>query len=157
MTDRSILVAGQKVDHLRNTRHEAGRASKLLSQARGRTVPVTGALVFVATEQITIRSRPLDVLISTEGSIVRALKKLKPQMHPDQVAAIVDVAVRDRTWSSKPAAPVQPGLLAEFAELVCMENVARWIRVAWVLTAFAVLLGAIAPLVMSVFARILQI
>ena len=141
VADRRILVAGQKVDHLRNTRHEASRASKLLSQARGRTVPVTGALVFVATEQITIRSRPTDVLISTEGTIVRALKKLKPQIHPDEVAAIAEVSVRDSTWSSKPAAPVQPGLLAEFAELVRVEQVSRRIRIAWLLGFGAVLLA----------------
>lgn len=145
VADRRILVAGQKVDHLRNTRHEASRASKLLSQARGRTVPVTGALVFVATEQITIRSRPTDVLISTEGSILRALKKLKPQIHPDEVAAIVDVAARDSTWSSKPGAPVQPGLVVEFAELVRVENVSRRTRLVWLLVLMTALLVVAVP------------
>ena len=156
VADRRILVAGQKVDHLRNTRHEASRASKLLSQARGRTVPVTGALVFVATEQITIRSRPTDVLISTEGSIVRALKKLKPQIHPDEVAAIADVAARNSTWSSKPAAAVQSELVAEFAELVLVENVSRRIRLAWLLVALAALSGIGVPTVLGILAQLLQ-
>ena len=156
VADNRILVAGQKVDHLRNVRFEAARASTLLSRARGRTVPVTGALVFVATEQITFRSRPADVLILTEGTLVRALKKLKPQIHPDEVAAIADVAARDTTWSSNPAAAVRHGLVAEFAELVRVENVSRRIRVAWLLLLMGAVVAIGLPVVMSSFTSLLR-
>ena len=149
VADHRILVAGQKVDHLRNARSEASRASRALSLARGRTVPVSAALVFVGVDEVTIRSRPRDVHIWTERSLLRHLKKLKPQLHPDEVAAIVTVAVRDSTWSSKSAAPVQPGLIAEFAELVRVENVSRRIRIGWLLGLVAVVLAVGAPLILG--------
>lgn len=149
--DHRILVGGQKVDHLRNARFEALRASKLLSQAHARTVTVTGAIVFVATGEITIRSKPSDVLILTEGSLVRSLKKLKPQLHPDEVAAITDVAIRPSTWSSKPAPPLRPSQFDEFAELVRVENTARRVRIAWLLAAVVAVLGIALPLVFAAF------
>jgi hypothetical protein len=149
VADQRILVAGQKVDHLRNARYEASRASKLLSRARGRTVPVSAALVFVATDDITFKTRPRDVHIWTERSLLRHLKRLKPHLHPDEVAAIVDVAVRDSTWSSKPAAPVQHALFAEFAELVRVEDVSRRIRIAWLLALLVVVLGLTGPVLLA--------
>jgi hypothetical protein len=156
VADQRILVAGQKVDHLRNARYEASRATKALSAARGRTVPVTAALVFVAIDDITFKSRPRDVHIWTDRTLLRHLKKLKPQLHPDEVAAIVDVAVRDSTWSSKPAAPVQHALFAEFAELVRVENVSRRIRIAWLLGLLAGLLGIALPVLLGAWASVLS-
>jgi hypothetical protein len=155
VADQRILVSGQKVDHLRNARYEASQASKLLSRARGRTVTVSAALVFVATDDITFKTRPRDVHIWTERSLLRHLKRLKPHLHPDEVAAIVDVAMRDSTWSSKPAAPVQHALFAEFAELVRVENSARHIRIAWLLVFLAAALGLTLPLVMNSLTQLL--
>jgi hypothetical protein len=155
VADQRILVSGQKVDHLRNARYEASRASKLLSRARGRTVPVSAALVFVAVDDITFKTRPRDVHIWTERSLLRHLKKLKPQLHPDEVAAIVDVAVRDSTWSSKPTAPVQLGLLAEFADLVRVEGVSWRIRIAWLLALLVAALVLGVPLLMGLLSSIL--
>lgn len=156
IADHRILVAGQKVDHLRNTRFEASRASKLLSRALGHTVQVTGALVFVATEQITMRAHPADVLILTEGSLVRSFKKLKPRLQLDEVAAIANVAVRGSTWSTNLAAPVQHELFAEFVELVRVENSARLVRIAWLLVAMAAVLGLGVPLILNVVIQQIQ-
>lgn len=45
--ERMLMVAGQKTDHLRNSRYEAKRASKLLSAATG--IPVEAHPILAVT------------------------------------------------------------------------------------------------------------
>lgn len=155
VADYRILVSGHKVDHLRNARAEASRATKLISRALGRTAPVTPALVFVETGEITIRSRPADVMVLTERGLVRALKKLPPRLSADQVRSIEDVAVRPSTWNEKTVPIVQHALLDEFAALARAEDSARLVRAAW-LVAFAVGVFSVGiPLAMNVLRDLL--
>ena len=105
--------------------------------------------MFVAVEQITTRSDPRDVYIWTEGTLVRALKRLKPRLQPDEVAAIVDVAVRHSTWSAKSADPVELALFAEFADLERVENRARWVRLLWPVSIGIVALVVLAPVLLD--------
>ena len=141
--DQRILVAGEKVDHLRNARAEAVRASKLISRALGRTVPVSAALVFVAVAEITTRSKPRDVHIFTERNLLRSLRKLKPTMTLEAVAAITEVAIRPSTWTSRPVAPVRHSLLDDFAAPQREEIAAVWVRRGWWIgSSFAALIAA---------------
>ncbi len=59
--DGRVLVAGQKVDHLRNSRSERIRVKRILELATRTSVPVEAMLVFVGAESTTFRQRPRDV------------------------------------------------------------------------------------------------
>lgn len=61
-----IRVDGHRTDYLRNSRHEADRASRLLTDACGFPVFVKGALVFLTgtlIPDVTIKQAPEDVAI----------------------------------------------------------------------------------------------
>jgi hypothetical protein len=61
-----IRVDGHRTDYLRNSRHEADRASRLLTDACGFPVFVKGALVFLTgtlIPDVTIKQAPQDVAI----------------------------------------------------------------------------------------------
>jgi len=150
VADYRILVSGQKVEHLGNARSEASRASKLLSRALGRTVPVTPVLVFVETGEVTIRSRLSDVMVLTERNLVSGLTKLPARISADHAIAIEDVAELASTWSVKPPALVHDSALADFTALVRVENSALRTRLLWLagVGAFALLMGV--PLAVNV-------
>ncbi len=61
--ERMLMVSGQKTDHLRNSRHEAKRASKLLSAATGMHVDAHPILAIVDPAGFTFKQRPKDVSI----------------------------------------------------------------------------------------------
>ena len=155
VADYRILVSGQKVEHLRNARSEASRASKLISRALGRTVAVTPALVFVDPGEVTIRSRPKDVMVLTERGLVRALKKLPTRLSEDQVITIGEVAARPSTWGEKPAPALRPEILDAFADLVRTENSARGVRLLWLIVMAVSVLSVGVPTVMNLLREML--
>jgi len=57
VAERSFLVNGQRTNYLRNARHEAARASRLLSKACAMDVAVEPVIVVLAAE-LTIKAPP---------------------------------------------------------------------------------------------------
>jgi len=101
VSPRQVRVNGQPVPYLRNSRHEATRAERLLSEAAGFPVIVKPVLVFLTgtlIPDVTIKQRPDDVLILDRMDIPRAFKRAPERLTPETVQAIFDVARRSSTW-----------------------------------------------------------
>lgn len=129
--EKMLLVAGQKTDHLRNARHEAQRAARLLSEVVGVPVAVTPMLVLVGTSSITVRQRPADVVVLTDGHLLRWLARRPAVLAPSGIAAILAAAADARCWRRNPDCAVDAAQLAEFEQLVAEVEQARTRRLSW--------------------------
>ncbi|MFI7583534.1 nuclease-related domain-containing protein [Kocuria sp. M1N1S27] len=130
--ERAILVGGHKQHYLTHARHEAARASKLLSDAAGEVVSVTPVLVLIQPKQLTIKQHPADVKVVTERALLRWLTRRRPVLDPERVARIVAAAVVPGTWHHSPAPAEDPVMLQQrFAELRASVRSARIRRDLW--------------------------
>jgi hypothetical protein len=95
---RALRINGFKQDYIRNSQHEAARATRLLTAAVGRPIVVTPLIVMVGISQLNYgRQRP-DVDVVIARGIVRNLRRRRKILSPDAVAEIADVASRRGTW-----------------------------------------------------------
>jgi len=95
-----ILVNGQRTDHLRNADFEATRAAKVLGEAAHQTVEVTPVLAIVGAKSIQIKERPARVEVLRAEALVRRLERSPQILTPEDVTALVRVAVLPATWGS---------------------------------------------------------
>jgi len=144
--ERTLMVSGQKTDHLRNSRHEAKRASKLLSAATGMQVDAHPILAIVDLASFTFKERPKDICIMDARALPRWLRRLQPTLNPNEVQRIASAATASRTWHPSADLTIDPLYLERFRALDS-EVVKAWrVRLLWT-AAFA--MGAIV-LVVSV-------
>ena len=103
----ALTLGGKSVDYLRQSRQEAARASRLLSQATGHQVPVQPAIVFVRAPRVTIRrGGPADVaVLASPRSLRRWLCRQQSVLPPSEVEAIYQAARRPSNWQSRPHPP----------------------------------------------------
>jgi hypothetical protein len=97
----TVLVDGHRQPYLRNSRHEAERASRLLTEGCGFPVPVKAALVFLTgtlIPDVTIKQAPEGVAILDRTDIPRAFRRTKPTLTNNQVADVFAQARRSTTW-----------------------------------------------------------
>lgn len=97
VADKAFMVSGQKTNYLRNSRHEAARASKLLTAACGFNVQVEPIIVVIAAE-LTIKAQPTDVHVVARKRIGKWLERRPATLSPVAVEAIYEMARRDSTW-----------------------------------------------------------
>ena len=97
VAEKAFMVSGQKTNYLRNSRHEAARASKLLTAACGFDVQVEPIIVVIAAE-LTIKAQPADVHVVPRKRIGKWLERRPPALSPAAVTAIYEMARRDTTW-----------------------------------------------------------
>lgn len=97
VAERSFLVNGQRTDYLRNARHEASRASRLLSAACGWDVAVEPVIVVLAA-QLTIKAQPDGVHVVARRQIARWLLRRPTRLDPGAADRIFDQARRDIVW-----------------------------------------------------------
>jgi hypothetical protein len=94
----ALRINGFKQHYIRNSLHEAARASKLLTSAVGRPIDVTPLIVMVGISELNYGGRKPEVDIVTSRGIVRNLRRRRRTLTPDVVAEIADVASRRGTW-----------------------------------------------------------
>lgn len=95
----TLMVNGYKQPYVRNSRHEAARASRLLSAATGIPVTAHAVIVLVDPRTITIRSAPADVTITTRHRLRGWATSLPTILSPEQVEAIFNQARRSTVWT----------------------------------------------------------
>ncbi len=100
VAEKAFMVSGQKTNYLRNSRHEAARASKLLTTACGFDVQVESIIVVIAAE-LTIRAQPTDVHVVARKRIGKWLERRPATLAPSAVEAIYEMARRDTTWRAR--------------------------------------------------------
>ncbi|EPR76270.1 hypothetical protein ADILRU_1404 [Leifsonia rubra CMS 76R] len=136
--ERMLMVAGQKTDHLRNSRHEAKRAAKLLTAATGLPVEVHPIVVIVDPASFTVKQRPKDVSVMDARTLPRWLERRKALLDPKTVQRISDTAIDSRTWHVAADLTIDPTYLDRFYALNREVNQARIVRMLW---ALAVMIG----------------
>jgi hypothetical protein len=94
-----LMVNGQRQPYVRNSRHEAQRAARVLSTAIGGSVGVRGAVVLVGVRELTVKSAPEDVAVLYRESLVRWLRRQPVVLDEPQVNRIYELARRPETWT----------------------------------------------------------
>ncbi|MGH3384389.1 MAG: nuclease-related domain-containing protein [Nocardioidaceae bacterium] len=93
-----VMVNGQRLPYVRNSRHEAARASRLLSAACGFDVPVRGVVVLVGTRDVTVKRKPGDIHIVERRRLTRWLRSRNGLLDATALDAVHDAARRAATW-----------------------------------------------------------
>jgi hypothetical protein len=96
----TFMVNGARQPYIRNSRHEAVRAGRLLSQACGFPVEARGVIAVIDPRNFTIKEQPADVAVTTRVQLSRWLARQPQVLDPDQVDAIFGIARRSSTWSA---------------------------------------------------------
>ncbi len=94
----TLMINGQRQPYIRNSRHEAARATRLLTAACGFPVFVTGLVVPVGADDITIKTAPADVHVVNRMRLGRWLRARPEVLTDAQIEAIFDAARCSTTW-----------------------------------------------------------
>jgi hypothetical protein len=94
----TFMVNGQRQPYVRNSRHEAERASKLLAAATGRPVVVTGVVVIVGADDVVIKQAPDDVHVVNRMRLVKWLQARPDAFDETTIEAAFQAARRSTTW-----------------------------------------------------------
>ena len=94
----AFLVNGQRQPYVRNSRHEAARAARLLTAAAGIPTRVEGVIVPVRVRSLKIKTMPADVSIVPRRQVAAWLAH-RPRLLDDQtIAVLFEAARRLSTW-----------------------------------------------------------
>lgn len=97
----TFMVNGQRVPYVRNSRHEAKRAGRLLSEQAGFPVTVLGVIAMMGAHKgFKIKQQPEDgaVVIVQRRRIAQYVQGLPRRLTDREIEAIYDVARRSTTW-----------------------------------------------------------
>ncbi|MFW5472761.1 nuclease-related domain-containing protein [Knoellia sp. CPCC 206450] len=94
----TFMVNGSRQPYVRNARHEAERASRVLSEACGFTVHVQGLVVTVNAKSVTVKSQPDGVAVVPRMQLASWLRR-HGDLHTDEIVErVYEVARRSTTW-----------------------------------------------------------
>lgn len=93
----TVKVNGLRHAYIRNSRHEAERANRLLSDACGFDVPVTPLIVTVGARELTIKEHPAGVHILSRRLLRRWLQR-RPDVFTAHADVVFEQARRSSTW-----------------------------------------------------------
>jgi hypothetical protein len=95
----TFMVNGHRQPYVRNARHEARRASRLLSAAVDSSVEVSGVIAVVGAHKgFTVKTQPEDVHVVTRKEIAAWLGRMPRRLGDQRVNTIVRAARRSDTW-----------------------------------------------------------
>lgn len=97
----TFIVNGQRVPYVRNSRHEAARASRLLTQHAGFPVDVVGLIAVVGAHRgFTVKQQPRDgaVVVVARRQLPGYLQGLPARFDVRRLEAIGEGARRSTTW-----------------------------------------------------------
>jgi hypothetical protein len=97
----TFMVNGQRVPYIRNSRYEANRAGRLLTEQVGFPVAVRGVIAVVGAHKgFKIKKQPEDgaVVIVQRRRISQYVRQLPNRLTAREIDAIYDVARRSTTW-----------------------------------------------------------
>lgn len=94
----TFLVDGHKQPYVRNARHEATRAAKLLTDATGCPVHVEGLIVTVNADDVTVKTQPDGVSVVPRMQVTKWLLRHGDILTGEQVDVVYAVARRSSTW-----------------------------------------------------------
>ncbi len=99
--DETVLINGQRVHHVRNSRFETDRVARILSELMGYDVPVTGLVLVVHQRDFAVREQPRDgrVRVMTPRDAVGWIRRQPDCLPFGQVMNLYEWARRSTTWA----------------------------------------------------------
>ncbi|HWH01051.1 MAG TPA: hypothetical protein VNV66_17455, partial [Pilimelia sp.] len=97
-----VQINGRRPPYVAEARREAKRASKALSAAIGRTIPVFPVLTFVGTGAISAHGLPRDCLVANYRELDRLLVAGGARISPSTAEKLAEVARDPATWMNGP-------------------------------------------------------
>jgi hypothetical protein len=94
----TFMVNGHRQPYIRNSRHEAKRAARLLSASCGFLVEVAGVVVPVRAADVAVKKAPDDVFVVPRAKVARWLRRRPEVLRADAIEAIFATARRSTTW-----------------------------------------------------------
>jgi len=94
----TFLVNGHHHPYVRNSRHEAPRAARLLAEASGLPVVAAAVIVPVGVDHLTVKTPPTDVAVVDVTRLTAYLRHLPPVLTEQDIEAIFAAARRSTTW-----------------------------------------------------------
>jgi hypothetical protein len=94
----TFMVNGSRQPYIRNSRHEAARAAKLLTAACGFPVHVEGLVVTVNAADVVIKQQPDGVHVTWRNNLAKWLIRHGDIYTSGTIDAIFDAARRSTTW-----------------------------------------------------------
>jgi len=95
-----VYQNGYRTHFVRNSRHEAERASRLLTASVGRPVEVQAVLAIIADEWVNTGT-PKGVFVGSPRGVKRWLAQRPPELTSTEVTAIAAAAAKPTTWQPK--------------------------------------------------------
>ena len=94
----TFMVNGVRQPYIRNSRHEASRASRLLTSACGVQVEVIGVVVPVGAKALTIKTPPVDVHVVGRRRLRAWLRRREQVLDDATIELVFAHARRSSTW-----------------------------------------------------------
>lgn len=97
----TFMVNGQRVPYIRNSRYEARRASRLLTERAGFPVGAVGVIAVMGAHRgFTVKRQPEDgtVVVVQRRRISHLLQKLPSRLNAREIDVVFEVARRSTTW-----------------------------------------------------------
>jgi hypothetical protein len=97
-----VIVGGVRQPYVRNSRYEARRAARLLTEQAGFPVAVGGIIAVMGAQRgLTIRDQPADglVVVVARKEISQRILRQPARLSDREIAAIYEAAQRSTTWS----------------------------------------------------------
>ena len=94
----TFMVNGVRQPYIRNSRHEAARAARLLSAACRLHVEVSGVVVPVGAKALTIKTPPADVHVVNRGQLRRWLGRGEQVLDDATIELVYAHARRPNIW-----------------------------------------------------------
>ena len=92
------MVNGAKQPYVRNARHEAERAARLLTDLCGFPVHVEGLIVTVNASDVVVKAQPDGVSVVPRMQVAKWLLRHGDIHGEETVEAIYELARRSTTW-----------------------------------------------------------
>jgi len=97
VAENVFMVGGTRTDHLRKSRWEANRVSRLLTNATGHPVQAQPVIAVLAP-RITVKSQPRDVTVVSMKRLTSWLRAQPVRLTPTGVIEIVATSDDPHTW-----------------------------------------------------------
>lgn len=96
----TIKVNGHNQPYVRNARHEAERAGRLLTRETGISTTVRGIVVFYGVRGgFTIKSQPEDVHVTTRREVAAWIRNRQRWLTDERIDTLYEAARRSTTWT----------------------------------------------------------
>ncbi|WP_158268851.1 nuclease-related domain-containing protein [Homoserinimonas hongtaonis] len=151
VSERSLIVAGHRLPHLRQVTLAVGQAETALSAAVDFPVSVIGVIAVVEPESITVTGRPRDVDVVASSQLTRWISRRPVILGPLQIRMMVDAATTESTWQAHPFSSPESVALVESFESIRRELVAaRMVRRMWAAGGAVALAGGAVSLAIAI-------